>query len=421
MLTMAHRTSFTFLSVILLLAAVSCPGLQAQTQKKTPKAVFIIVDGIPADVIGKLNPPGLATIAKEGGFTQAYVGGTTGGYNQTPTISAPGYIDLLAGVWGNKHNVWDNDIAAPNYHYWNIFRIAETVNPALKTAVFSTWLDNRTKLIGEGLPAAGAIKLDYAFDGFENDTIKYPHDKPRNFIRNIDDAVTAEAAGYIATQAPDLSWVYLEYTDDMGHGFGDSPQFYDAIKGADARIKKIWDATQLREKNFNEDWLIVITTDHGRDATTGKNHGGQSARERTTWIATDSKNLNAHFKQQPAIVDILPSICNHLNLTIPTEVQKELDGVPFIGPVDIADLHAEKKGDQIVLTWKSLSKDKTALEISVTESNHFKEGGSDAYTQVGTASIGQQSFSFTPKTQSGFYKILVKSAHQYTNTWVVEP
>ena len=415
---MTLRIPFTLLS-FLWLAILFCPDVLAQPKKKTPKVVFIIVDGIPADAIEKLNPPTLAAIAKTGGFTRAYVGGVTDAYNQTPTISAPGYIDLLSGVWANKHNVWDNDIAAPNYHYWNIFRIAETVNPALKTAVFSTWLDNRTKLIGEGLPAAGAIKLDYAFDGLETDTVKYPHDKTRDFIRNIDDAVTAEAATYIAKQGPDLSWVYLEYTDDMGHGFGDSPQFEDAIKGADARIKKIWEATQLRERKFDEDWLIIITTDHGRDAATGKNHGGQSDRERTTWIVTNAKILNGHFKPQPAIVDILPSICNHLHLDIPVEVKKELDGVPFIGPVSISDLHAERKDDQIVLSWKNLGISTAIVDVLVTDTNHYKEGGSDTYVSMGTTTIGQESFTFTPKSQSPIYKILLKTFNQYTNTWVV--
>ena len=107
--------------------------------------MFIILDGIPADVIEKLNPPALREISQVGGFTRAFVGGRKETYNETPTISAPGYISLLTGTWGNKHNVWDNDIAAPNYHYWNIFRIAEKVNPDLHTALFSTWLDNRTK------------------------------------------------------------------------------------------------------------------------------------------------------------------------------------------------------------------------------------------------------------------------------------
>ena len=76
-------------------------------------------------------------------------------------------------------------------------------------------------------------------------------------------------------KGPDLSWVYLEYTDNMGHTYGDSPQMYDAVEVADQQIGKIWTAIQQREKKLDEEWLIIITTDHGRDAATGKDHGGQ--------------------------------------------------------------------------------------------------------------------------------------------------
>ena len=51
----------------------------------------------------------------------------------------------------------------------------------------------------------------------------------------------------------------------------------------------IWDAIQYREQNFKEDWLFIITTDHGRDAQTGKNHGGQSDSERNTWLIMNKK------------------------------------------------------------------------------------------------------------------------------------
>src|SRR4051812_16429895 len=159
----SNQMTRLFLVLMLLAPAFA----QAQKQKK---AVFIIVDGIPGDVIEKLQPPALMEISKAGGFTLAYTGGVKGTYNETPTISAPGYNDLITGVWGNKHNVWDNDIADPNYNYLNIFKIAENVNPSLKTAIFSTWTDNRTKLVGENV-------LDYSFDGLELDTINYPHDK----------------------------------------------------------------------------------------------------------------------------------------------------------------------------------------------------------------------------------------------------
>ncbi|HET9486005.1 MAG TPA: alkaline phosphatase family protein, partial [Chryseosolibacter sp.] len=325
-----------------------------QKENKKSKAVFIIVDGIAADVIEKLDLPALDDISKAGGFTRAYVGGDKGTYTETPTISAVGYNSLLTGTWVNKHNVWDNDIADPNYHYWDIFRIAEEHNPELKTAVFSTWTDNRTKLVGEGLPQTGNVKLDHKFDGLELDTVKYPHDDNSDYIHKIDEAVADEAARYIAEHGPDLAWVYLQYTDDMGHRFGDSEKFHDAIRIADKQVGRIWDAIKKREAEFDEDWLIIITTDHGRDSVSGKHHGGQSHREKLTWIVTNSGKLNERFQQTPAVVDIMPSICNHMNIPIPEEVKKEIDGVPFIGEADLSDLKAEKKNGQIVLTWKSL-------------------------------------------------------------------
>jgi predicted AlkP superfamily pyrophosphatase or phosphodiesterase len=406
-------------SILAGLSFFSCT--QSQSVQKTPKAVFIILDGIPADVIEKLDPPAFREIAKVGGFTRAYVGGRKETYNETPTISAPGYISLLTGTWGNKHNVWDNDIEAPNYHYWNIFRIAEKANPDLHTALFSTWLDNRTKLVGEGLEQAGAINLDYKFDGLEHDTVKYPHDDAADYIRKIDEAVSDETARYISTEGPDLSWVYLEYTDDMGHRFGDSPQFYQAIQNADDQIKKIWDAIKLREERLNEDWLLIITTDHGRNAATGKDHGGQSERERTTWIATNSKNLNERFKQSPGIVDILPSIFNHLQIPIPDAVYEEIDGVPFIGPIDLADLTAKKNANSINLRWKNFSKNKTdKAEIFVTEMNQFKEGKIDKYQKVGETLLSRENYYFKVDTNSSFYKVLVKAPHHYANVWIVD-
>jgi hypothetical protein len=414
-----HFIFFAGLFVLLGSSFISC--IQSQSDKKTPKAVFIIVDGIPADVIEKLNPPTLSEISKAGGFTRAYVGGRKGTYNETPTISAPGYINLLTGTWGNKHNVWDNDIADPNYHYWNIFRLAEKTNPDLQTAIFSTWLDNRTKLVGEGLEQAGAITLDYKFDGLEHDTIKYPHDDAAEYIRKIDEAVSQEAARYISTEGPDLSWVYLEYTDDMGHRFGDSPQFYDAIKNADNQIKKIWEAATLREEKFNEEWLIVITTDHGRNAETGKDHGGQSDRERTTWIVTNSKNLNGRFKQSPGVVDILPSIFNHMRISVPDDTNREIDGVPFIGTIDLADLTAEKKGDTIMLHWKNFSENTTdKAEVFVTETNDFKEGKTDDYQKTGEVLLSQESYNFTVLNNSAFFKVLVKGPHHYANVWITD-
>src|SRR6185295_12438757 len=264
---------------VLIISAIVLPA------QKIRKAVFVIADGIPADLIQQSPMPNLQALSKEGGFVKAYVGGEKDGYSQTPTISAVGYNSLLTGTWVNKHNVWDNDIVAPNYNYWNIFRFFKTQYPQKKTAVFSTWLDNRTKLVGSEVKEAGNLQPDYYLDGLELDTVLYVHDTAGYFYHSIDEEVTDTAASYIRKFAPDLTWVYLEYTDEMGHRHGNSKYHDDAVLMMDNQIRKIDEAIKYRQKNFNEDWVIYITTDHGREEN-GYHHGGQSTRERTTWIVT---------------------------------------------------------------------------------------------------------------------------------------
>jgi predicted AlkP superfamily pyrophosphatase or phosphodiesterase len=200
----------------------------------------------------------------------------------------------------------------------------------LQTAIFSTWEDNRTKLIGDGLAAAGGNKLDYHFDGLELDEERFPPDEEGEYIRAIDELVATDAARYISEYGPDLSWVYLQHTDDIGHFYGDSPQQVEAVQLMDQRVGAIWDAAKRRQMSDGEDWLVVVTTDHGRGAASGRDHGGQTERERTIWIATNSKRLNARFNEMPGIVDILPSIASHMNLRMPESVLMQLDGRSFI-------------------------------------------------------------------------------------------
>jgi predicted AlkP superfamily pyrophosphatase or phosphodiesterase len=293
------------------------------------KVLVILVDGIPYDVITKVNTPNLHKITSKGAFAKAYVGGEKGGKTESPTISAVGYNSMLTGTWANKHNVWGNGIEAPNYDYPTFFKLAKEANPNLILGIFSTWLDNRTKLLGEGLTATNNLMIDYKYDGYELDTVAFPHDKNKIYIKNIDKLVTEKAAETIKSKSPDVSWLYLEFTDDMGHKHGDSKTFYQAVEHADLLIGQVCEAVGFREKKFKEDWLVIVTTDHGRDAQTGKNHGGQSDRERITWIAMNKKPTNPRFKNGLAVVDIFPSICKFLNIDIPKSVKENLEGISF--------------------------------------------------------------------------------------------
>lgn len=405
----------------LLIALLITLSVDINSQSRQNKAIFIIADGIPADVIENVSTPTLDTIAKQGAYLHAHVGGEKDSYSQTPTISAVGYNSLLTGTWVNKHNVWDNDIKDPDYAYPTIFRFFKNQYPDKRTAVFSSWLDNRTKLVGEGLPQTGNIKLDYHYDSLEYDTIRFPHDKESNYMHQIDEEVINAAAAYIRKEAPDLSWVYLEYTDDMGHRYGDSQQFYDAVQMMDDQVRRLWEAIQYRKNYFDEDWVIYITTDHGRGAETGKNHGGQSDRERNTWIVTNEKKINPFFKTHPpGIVDIMPSIASHLAISIPKEQLMEIDGVSLTGKVDVFSINAVYADKKITVSWNAVDKKGTA-KIWLATTNEFKKGGNDDYAMVKQVPVAAgKAIIDVSNNPSEFYKIVIETPAGFQNRWVIK-
>lgn len=383
------------------------------------KIVFLILDGIPAQDLERVATPNLDQIASQGGYSRAYTGGLAGGYSESPTISAVGYNTLLTGTWAHKHQVWGNGIKAPNYQYWTIFRYLKEVRPDAKVAIFSTWQDNRTKLLGENLPQTNYLKLDRSVDGLELDTLRYPHDSQSNYIHRIDQRVAEEAADYLRNQGPDLTWVYLQYTDDMGHRHGRSSELDAAIEKADSQVGLIWQAVQDRQQK-GEDWQLWITTDHGRKEPDGKGHGGQSDAEREIWISTNAKDLNARFYSgEAAMVDILPTIFRFFNLVLPEHQERELDGVPLTGPLSLCNLILVGKGKNQALNWTP-GLESEILSVYWSPTDNFGEGGQDEYVLVGEVLSDTKQYELPSEFgKKDFFKVLVVGKYNSANTWRV--
>lgn len=386
---------------------------------KTKKALFIIIDGVPADQIERLHTPAIFGIASRGAYGRAYTGGEIGAYSETPTISAIGYTNLLTATWLNKHNVSGNDGLKPNYQYWTIFRIAKEQPKGYKTALYSSWTDNRTVLLGEGKPETNRLHIDYVADGYELDTLRFPKEDNEGHIFRIDEKVSEEAARGIRENAPDLSWVYLWYTDDAGHLKGNGTFFDEYVRKADIQVARIWEAVRYREAHFDEEWMVVVTTDHGREES-GHGHGGQSLRERTTWISTNVP-VNSHFREGAlSITDITPSICRFMGFEVPQAVRWEQDGIPFIGPVDIAGLQTLPYDDSVQLSWKAYAPEET-VTVYAAPTNHFKEGGDDQWIKLATVPAGAQTcrVDLSSLPSSSFYKFVLETPHNHLNRWLL--
>lgn len=388
-------------------------------QGKTRKALYIVLDGIPADYIERVHPKNIFDIASKGGYARAYTGGEVGAYSQTPTISAIGYMNILTGTWMNKHNVNGNSNLNPNYNYWSLFRIAKNQNKDFKTALFSSWTDNRTVLIGEGKPETDHLKIDYVCDGYELDKDRFPAKKDDLHIFDIDSVVCKEAAACIRENAPDLSWVYLWYTDSGFHIYGDGAFMDHYVNKTDDLIGMIWEAVQYREKKFDEEWMVIVTTDHGRGES-GHHHGGQLARERSVWVSTNVRALNAQFTRPTlALVDILPTICRFMDFQMPRDVAFEKDGISFYGPTDIYELTTHPYDNQVTLCWKGEgAKDEAVVYMATT--NAYKEGGKDNWSEIGRvkASTGRFVVDLGKYPSSKFYKFVVKTPTTSLTRWL---
>lgn len=165
--------------------------------------------------------------------------------------------------------------------------------------------------------------------------------------------------------------------------------------------------------------MVIVTTDHGREEN-GHGHGGQSERERTTWISTNIP-VNSHFADSNlAITDIAPSISRYLDFEIPSAVLWEQDGIPFIGKTDICDLKTMPFDDKVVLSWRSYTKKAPPVTIYAATTNQFSTGGKDTYIELAKLPAGTTSYTVDLRKlpTSSFYKFVVVAPHNHLNRWL---
>ncbi|MEZ4417961.1 MAG: alkaline phosphatase family protein [Gemmatimonadota bacterium] len=301
------RTSRPALAACLLLSALTACGSGEPEAPiaRMPKVLVIGIDGVRPDVLAEVATPNLDALAAEGTFTATARTGF-------PSVSGPGWSSLLTGVWSDKHGVTDNEFVGKNYGaYPDFLTRIEQVRPELSTFAVADWLP--LVYADDGQPTlSDAIDVKHVLDGYK---VGWPQGDSES-VR-----LTIEA---LQSGDPDALFVYLGTPDEVSHETGAiGDEYRDAIVLADSQVGALVRAVRDRRTYPSEDWLVLVSTDHGRLVTGG--HGGDTPEERTIfYLASGSSTVKGSPVGQVEIVDVAVTALAHLG--IETDPAWQLDG-----------------------------------------------------------------------------------------------
>ncbi|MBP1999640.1 hypothetical protein J2Z69_000659 [Paenibacillus shirakamiensis] len=257
------------------------------------KVLVIGIDGTRPDAIQAADAPNIDALAAGGAYSwnaQA---------NTNYTWSATGWSTMHTGVWYTKHGVKDNTWAGSQFGtYPSLMKRAEQYKPTLNTASIVNWAPINTNLV----------------DGIDQE------------INAASDAdVTSSTVNLIKNGNPDFTFIDFDGVDEAGHSYGFSPiisQYKNAIHTVDGQIGTILSAIKSRSTYNQEEWLILLSTDHGGKLT---GHGGNSAEERTIfYIANGPGTTKGQLTGTVNQADVMVTALNYLG--VPISSAWNLDG-----------------------------------------------------------------------------------------------
>lgn len=247
--------------------------------KTIKKVLFMGYDGFRADGLENVKDLGIdksaiMNVREQGGLYLNFAGGVKG-VNKQATSTAPGWAAMLTGGWGEYNGIVDNGMCKKADVDTILTKLAR--EKGVECSFTTSWREHTKVSYFEDIVQAKQERLP----------IEYTHNPDSEAVLyQVLEYVArpnVEKAGY----DPDVLFFTLEQTDGAGHGtnFGNKNQNYiEACREIDDFGMRIMNTIYNRETYDEEDWLFIVTTDHGGN---GKSHGGQSAQERTTWLAVN--------------------------------------------------------------------------------------------------------------------------------------
>lgn len=264
------------------------------------KVLVIGIDGCRTDALLAADAPNLDALIADGAFCDdvRILGPRDTG---SDTVSGPGWSSLMTGVWADKHGVLNNRFQGANYtEYPHFFRRLKDARPEAFTASIEDW-----GMIHKHIVSAADLNADLT-------------SKEKDHAGD-DKRVAALAVTTLAERNPEAMFVYFGNVDETGHRKGFHPrvpEYIQAIEDTDKHIGTLLTAMRGRKTAADEDWLVLVCTDHG-GAGTDHSKGHTQPEVTTVFMIVSGPAAKRGKLAGPAyLVDVPATALTHLGVAI---------------------------------------------------------------------------------------------------------
>jgi hypothetical protein len=338
--------------VIVFLGVVPVSGAAVESDADMPRKVLLIgVDGCRFDAIEAAETPNFDLILKRSAWSRRMRvlspdHGSSG--ESVMTTHGPGWATALTGVWHDRHgfindsvdrhrqkkessaNFFDHsqsaDSDAPDYP--TIFERLQKSEPDFYTVSLTTWAPL-------------------------NHFIAHKADLQRNFSEAgrspylADQRAADEFSALLMEElAPDFTFLLLSQINEEGErgGYGPSSHSYiAAVERVDTLIGQVVKSISDRVQTTQEEWLILITSDHGGEGFHHTYGFRNPAIDTTFLIAFGPTITRGEIEGETALVDIAAMALDHLGF-LHSYMSPSIDGrlpkLPGADPVEVVEEYA---------------------------------------------------------------------------------
>lgn len=258
------------------------------------KALVVMLDGFRADAVENAYAPNLRML-RDGKWQPGYKCAwslTANTIFDARTVSGPNHVSIATGVTAAKHTVPDNGKDTCDYKKWPswLVRLADA-RPETKALFLYCWDWDRTLC----------------------------RDPRVRFHGAPDEKNAAKLAEMLAKpDAPNAIMWYINASDSGGHGWGYYPYttgYFNKIHFADTAVGSVLAAIAARPTFAQEDWMVIVTSDHG-GYHTGHNMKKGSPCTCIPFLVVGRNVTQGRMAGSPRNYDVAPTVLDHFGIDV---------------------------------------------------------------------------------------------------------